>query len=81
MESTNVFAKKRKKHALAALCLASLMLTAPMAEANKVVVVPLGSKTYVGASIFWTGEWEEGFQYVIGDGMQYAGSSYTAFSC
>ncbi|MCW5203636.1 hypothetical protein VU02_01670 [Desulfobulbus sp. N2] len=65
-----------KKRMLSALCLASLMLTASAVQAEKVVVVPLGSKTYIGASIFWTGEWKSGYQYAIGDGMQYEGSSY-----
>ena len=77
MKLKSGFSGRKRNHTLAALCLASLMLTAPAAQAAKVVVVPLGgSTTYIGASIFWTGEWRNNFQYVLGDGMQYGGSSY-----
>ncbi len=65
-----------EKSMLTALCLASLMLTASAVQAEKVVVVPLMGTTNIGASIFWTGEWKSGYQYAIGDGMQYEGSSY-----
>ncbi|MCP4365832.1 MAG: collagen-like protein [Planctomycetes bacterium] len=77
MKMTKQFMGRKRSQILTALCLISLMLTAPAAvQANKVVVVPLGSKTYVGASIFWTGAWRDNFQYVVGDGMQFEGSSY-----
>ena len=77
MKMTKKFSGRKRNRAVAALCLASLMITAPMVQAEKVVVVPLmGKTTYIGASIFWTGEWQDNFQYVIGDGMQYEGSSY-----
>ncbi len=78
MRTADGFGRNEKKSMVTALCLASLVLAAPTVRAEKVVVIPLGSKTYVGASIFWTGAWrgEENFQYAIGDGMQFDGSSY-----
>ncbi|WP_446008965.1 hypothetical protein [Candidatus Electrothrix sp.] len=76
MKTTKDFSRRKRNRSLAALCLISLMLTAPAVQANKVVVIPLGSTTNIGASIYWTGEWQDGFQYAIGDGMQYGGSSY-----
>ena len=77
MKEAKDFSSRKKNRALAALCLASLMITAPTVQAEKVVVVPLmGKTTYIGASIFWTGDWEGGFEYVLGDGVQYEGSSY-----
>ena len=76
MNTRNRLTGKRTTRILTILCLASLMLTAPSVQAEKVVVIPLGSKTYIGASIFWTGAWQDNFQYAIGDGMQYGGRSY-----
>ncbi|MCI5139544.1 MAG: hypothetical protein D3922_14295, partial [Candidatus Electrothrix sp. AR1] len=69
-------ARQQKKKILAALCLVSLMLTAPEARSEKVVVIPLGSKTVIEASIYWAGEWGENLLYKPGDGIQHEGSSY-----
>lgn len=58
------------------LYLGTLVLTATTIRAEKVVVIPLMGATNNGASIAWAGEWQDDFQYVIGDGMQFNGSSY-----
>ena len=67
---------KQKKSILAAICLSSLVMTASNAQSEKVVVVPLGSKTFIEASIYWIGAWQENMIYKLGDAIQYDGSSY-----
>lgn len=62
------------KKILAATAL--IVLSASSLYAAEVVVVPLGSKTFIEASIFWRGAWEENVQYQIGDAIQYGGSGY-----
>lgn len=62
------------KRILAAAAL--LVLSASSAYTAEVVVIPLGSKTFIEASIFWRGAWEENVQYQVGDAIQYGGSGY-----
>ncbi len=53
-----------------------ILLSFPSLYAAEVVVIPLGSKTFIEASIYWRGAWEENMQYQVGDAIQYGGSGY-----
>ena len=76
MKSSDPPGPKKEKVTLVALCLASLLLAVPMAQANRVVVIPMGGKTVIEASIYWVGEWGDNVSYKPGDGIQHEGSSY-----
>ena len=67
----------RKKTALTALCLATLILTAPAVQAATAKVVRIDSSArFDEAPIHWAGEWATSNEYKTGDGVQYLGNSY-----
>ena len=68
------FAENTMKNYL--LCTICLLLTATMAHAKQVVVIPLGKTINIQASINWMGEWQETTDYLEGDAVQYQGSTY-----
>ncbi len=55
---------------------ALIVLSTSSLYAAEVVVVPLGSKTFIEASIYWRGAWAENVQYQVGDAIQHSGSGF-----